>query len=118
MLKLIFLTITQALLMCSAQSLFKVAAEKMGDFAWTWAFFRDGVFTNWILLAAGLCGLAGLIEWMYMLKTYPCSIVYPLSSLSFLFGMFIAVIFFHETVVWTQWLGVLLILAGCGLIVK
>lgn len=118
MLKLIGLSVSQAILMCGAQSLFKVAAEKMGDFSWTWAFFRDGVLTNWMLLAAGFCGLIGLLEWMYMLRTYPFSLVYPLSSLSFLFGMFIAVVFFHETVVWSQWIGVLLILAGCGLIVK
>lgn len=118
MFRLIFLSITQAILMCSAQSLFKVAAEKMGAFSWTWTFFRDGILTNWVLLASGICGLVGLLEWMYMLRSYPFSVVYPLSSLSFLFGMVIAVVFFHETVVWTQWVGVLLILAGCGLIVK
>lgn len=118
MLKLIILSITQSFLMCGSQSLFKVAAEKIGPFSWTWAFFRDGIFTNWILLASGICGIAGLLEWLYMLRSYPFSIVYPLSSLSFLFGMVIAVLFFHETVVWSQWVGVLLILAGCGLIVK
>ena len=70
------------------------------------------------LLLAGICGIAGVIEWMYMLKTYPFSQVYPLSSMSFLFGMFVAIIFFKETVVWQQWVGVFLILAGCGLIAR
>ena len=118
MLRLIILSVTQAILMCGAQSLFKVAAERMGSFAWTWTFFRDGVLTNWWLLASGICGIVGMLEWMYMLRTYPFSQVYPLSSMSFLFGMLIAVFFFHETVVWTQWLGLFLILGGCYLIVK
>ena len=118
MLRLIILSVTQAILMCGAQSLFKVATERMGSFAWTWTFFRDGVLTNWWLLASGICGIVGMLEWMYMLRTYPFSQVYPLSSMSFLFGMLIAVFFFHETVVWTQWLGLFLILGGCYLIVK
>ena len=118
MFKLIILSITQAILMCGAQSLFKVAAVQMGPFAWTWPFFRDGVITNWWLLAAGICGIVGLVEWMYMLKTYPFSLVYPLSSMSFLFGMFVAVLFFKETVVWQQWVGVVLILGGCALIAR
>ena len=104
--------------MCRAQSLFKVAANHMEHFSWTLGFFRGSVLCNWWLLAAGVCGIAGVIEWMYMLKSYPFSQVYPLSSMSFLLGMFIAIIFFKETVVWQQWVGVFLIMLGCGLIAR
>ena len=76
MFRLIILSITQAILMCSAQSLFKVAAEHMGSFSWTWVFFRDGVLTNWWLIASGLCGIIGTLEWMYMLRSFPFSQVY------------------------------------------
>ena len=62
MFRLIILSITQAILMCSAQSLFKVAAEHMGSFSWTWVFFRDGVLTNWWLIASGLCGIIGTLD--------------------------------------------------------
>ena len=48
--------------MCSAQSLFKVASSHMEPFSWTWLFFRDSVLTNWWLLAAGICGIAGTVE--------------------------------------------------------
>ena len=118
MFRLIILSVIQSILMCSAQSLFKVAATHMAPFSFTWIFFRDSILLNWWLLLAGICGIAGVIEWMYMLKTYPFSLVYPLSSMSFLFGMFVAIIFFKETVVWQQWVGVFLILAGCGLIAR
>ena len=118
MLKMIILCVVQAILVCSAQSLFKVAATHMSSFSWTWAFFRDSILLNWWLLISGIVGIMGLVEWMYMLKTYPFSVIYPMSSLSFLFGMFIAIVFFKETVVWQQWVGVLFILLGCGFIAR
>ena len=55
---------------------------------------------------------------MYMLKHFPFSIVYPLSSLSYIFGMIAAILIFREQVEWSQWLGVLLIMAGSALMVK
>lgn len=118
MIKLLLLSISQAMLLCGAQSFFKLAAQRMGGFAWTWVWFRDGIFTNWWLLLSGVCGIVAMLEWIYMLRNFPFSQVYPLSSLSFLFGMLVAVIFFHENVVWSQWIGVILILGGCALIAK
>ena len=118
MFKLLLLSVTQAMLLCGAQSLFKLASHRMGSFSWTWAFFRDGIFTNWWLLASGACGIVAMVEWIYMLRNYPFSQVYPLSSLSFLFGMLVAILYFHESVVWSQWLGLFLILGGCFLIAR
>jgi drug/metabolite transporter (DMT)-like permease len=43
---------------------------------------------------------------------------YPLVSLSYVFGMIAAIVFFHETVDIVKWLGVLLIMAGCYLIAR
>jgi drug/metabolite transporter (DMT)-like permease len=43
---------------------------------------------------------------------------YPLVSLSYVFGMIAAIVFFHETVDWVKWLGVLFIMLGCYLIAK
>ena len=118
MFQLIFLAVTQAILMCTCQSLFKVACEKMPPFSWSWAFFRDGIFLNWILLLTGICAIVMMVEWVYMLRNYPFHQIYPLTSLSFLFAMFVSMIFFKETVEWQQWVGVFLILGGCFLIVK
>ncbi len=118
MLKLAILAIIQAVLMCGAQSFFKVASDKMGSFSFTWPFFRDSIFANVPLLIAGVLAVTAIVEWAYMLKNYPFSVVYPLSSLSFILAMFVAIIFFHENVVWTQWIGVFLILGGCFLIAK
>ena len=118
MFKLIFLSVTQALLMCTCQSLFKVASERMPAFGWNWSFWRDGIFLNWQLAVSGICAIAMMVEWVYMLRQYPFHQVYPLTSLSFLFAMFVSIIFFKETVSVGQWFGVFFILIGCFLIAK
>ena len=92
MFKLIFLSVTQALLMCTCQSLFKVASERMPAFGWNWAFWRDGIFLNWQLAVSGICAIVMMVEWVYMLRQYPFHQVYPLTSLSFLFAMFVSII--------------------------
>ena len=53
---------------------------------------------------------------MYIVKAFPFSVAYPMVSMSFVIGMIAAVVFFHEQVSWTKWVGVLLIVAGCLLI--
>lgn len=53
-----------------------------------------------------------------MLRVFPLSIAYPLSSLSYVFGMIAAIVCFHEQVDIVKWIGVGLIMAGCCLIAK
>ena len=43
---------------------------------------------------------------------------YPMVSLSYVFGMLAALLFFHETIPPTRWLGVFLIITGCFLVAK
>lgn len=97
--------------------LLKFALVNMGKFGWNREFWF-GLLTNWWFLACGICyGIASLL-WMYILKNFPFSMAYPMISLSYIFGMFAAILFFHEQVSLSRWLGVLLIVLGCGLILK
>jgi undecaprenyl phosphate-alpha-L-ara4N flippase subunit ArnE len=43
---------------------------------------------------------------------------YPMISLSYVFGMLAAIVFFHEEVPLVRWAGVALIMLGCVLIAK
>jgi undecaprenyl phosphate-alpha-L-ara4N flippase subunit ArnE len=43
---------------------------------------------------------------------------YPMVSISYVMGMFAAIIFFHEQVPLVRWIGEFLILSGCVLIAK
>lgn len=96
----------------------KLATVKMCKPAWSHDFIVKSVLLNWQLACCGLfMTLAGLL-WMYILRHFPFSMAYPLTSLGFLFGMFASTLVFNETVNYLQWIGVLLIITGCFFVVK
>ena len=109
--------VIQSMLLCGGQVLLKLALIRMPAFSWTKAFWGS-MLLNWQLATCGLCfGLASLL-WMYIVKAFPFSQAYPMVSLSYVFGMFAAIVFFHEEVSAVKWLGVGLIILGCMLISK
>lgn len=114
---LFLLAIVQSLLLAGGQVLLKFGLARMLPFSWSLPFWKS-VFVNWQFAACGLCYGAGSILWFYIVKHYPFSMAYPLVSLSYVFGMIAAIVFFHETVDLVKWLGVLLIMAGCYLIAR
>lgn len=96
----------------------KLAVLQMDKTQSAWQFFVHSLLTNWWLLGCGIAmGGAGLL-WMYILRHFPFSHAYPLTALSFVFGMLAAMLVFHESVDWLQWLGLVLILAGCWFVAK
>lgn len=97
--------------------LLKLGLAKSGPFTWTWSFFRSQL-TNWWYPSCGVVFTLAGILWFHLLKHYPFSLVYPLSCISYVFGMFAAALVFHEQLYWTHWVGTLLIMAGCMLIAK
>ncbi len=115
--KLIPLSVVQAVFLCGGQVLLKLALNRMGDFSRTWKFFAAQL-TNWWFLGCGISFAAATVLWLYILRHYPFGIAYPLSCLSYLFGLIAALLIFHETVTASQWVGVLLIMAGCALIAR
>ena len=111
------LAIIQSLLLAAGQMFLKLALRDMDTPAWQWPFIAS-LLTNWWLLATGVCLTSSALLWMYMLKHHPFSMAYPLSSMSYVFGMVAAIAVFHENVSPQRWLGVALIMAGCYLIAK
>ena len=61
--------------------------------------------------------IASLI-WFYILKHFDFSVAYPLISISYLIGMVAAFFVFHETIPFTRWIGVVLIMVGVFLVTK
>ncbi len=114
---LIILAIIQSMLLAGGQVLLKFGLARMLPFSMSLEFWKS-VFVNWQFAACGLCYGAGSILWFYIVKNYPFSMAYPMVSLSYVFGMVAAIVFFHEPVEWTKWVGVLLIMAGCYFIAK
>lgn len=114
---LIPLAVAQSLLLAAGQVFLKFALARMLPFSMSLAFWKS-VFVNWQFAACGICYGAGSLLWFYILKHFPFSMAYPMVSLSYVFGMIAAVVFFHEPVSLTKWLGVLLIMAGCYFIAR
>ena len=115
--RLLLISIVQSILLCSGQVLLKLALQRMGAFSWTLDFFSRNL-TNWWFLACGICYGCATALWLYIIKNFPFSMAYPMVSLSYIFGMFAAILVFHEQVPLIRWAGVLLIMAGCVLIAK
>lgn len=114
---LILLIIVQSVLLVAAQSLLKISVQLFGDFSWSWQYFKT-VFTTWQFAASGLCALAAMLVWMYVLKRYPFSVAYPLLSISYIIGLLSAHYIFHETIPFTRWIGVIIVIVGVFLILK
>ncbi len=107
----------QSLFLSGGQVLLKLAMEKMGKFEWSWVFFKS-VLTNWWLLACGISFGIATVLWLYILKKFPFSLAYPLTSLSFIFGMIAAWLVFGESIPFSRWIGLVLVVLGCFLIMK
>lgn len=115
--KLIVIAVTQSAFLCGGQVLLKLGLAASGPFSWSWSFFKSQL-TNWWFLFCGLSFGVATVLWLYILKHFPFSIAYPLSCLSYAFGMVAAILVFHEQVNWVQWLGVFLVMTGCVLIAR
>ena len=102
--RILLIAVVQSVLLCSGQVLLKFALQRMGAFSWTLEFLTRNL-TNTLL-------------WFYIIKNFPFSMAYPMISLSYVFGMFAAIVFFHEQIPLTRWIGVFLIMTGCVLIAK
>lgn len=107
----------QSVLLTGGQVFLKFALLRMGAFAVTREFFVR-LLVNWPFAACGLCFGAASVVWMYMIRHFPLSVAYPMVSLSYVFGMIAAIVFFHEAIPVTRWVGVLLIMIGCVFVAR
>lgn len=115
--KIMGLVALQTLFLSGGQVLLKLALQHMGKFEWTWAYFKT-VANNLWLLACGISFGVATVLWFYILKKFPFSQAYPLTSLSFVFGMIAAWLVFGESIPVSRWIGLILVVLGCFLIMK
>jgi len=115
--RLLGLVALQTLFLSGGQVLLKLALQQLGKFEWSWAYFKS-VLTDWWLLACGISFGFATVLWLYILKKFPFSQAYPLTSLSFVFGMIAAWLVFGESIPISRWIGLVLVVLGCFLIMK
>jgi undecaprenyl phosphate-alpha-L-ara4N flippase subunit ArnE len=117
MLRLVIYVTLQSLLLASGQVFLKLAMMRMDKFSFTWKFFKEAA-QNWPLAASGASMLLATLLWLYILKHFEFSIAYPLTSISYIFGMLAALFVFHEAIPYVRWIGVFLIMTGVFFVTK
>jgi undecaprenyl phosphate-alpha-L-ara4N flippase subunit ArnE len=117
MLKLVLLITLQSAALTASQVFLKMALSAFGKFQWSFAFFKT-VFSNIPFALSGITGLTAIFIWVYVLKKFEFSLAYPMVSISYVFGLVSAYFIFHETITWTRWLGVAVIIAGVVLVAQ
>ena len=113
---LILMTIQTAFLSVG-QVLLKLAMNALPSFSWSMNYLKS-MLTNWWLLGSGASFGIAIFMWLYILKHFPLSQVYPLTAISYIFGVIAAKVILGETVPLIRWIGVILIVIGCILIMK
>ena len=113
------LIVLQTSTLAAGQAMYKLFLNNIHrqEFEWSWSYLKQMTFQNGLIVLGMIAFfLSSLLLWTYALKKLPFSQAYPLSSLSFIFGMILAVCMFGESIPFTRWIGVLLIVVGCFLI--
>ena len=117
MFKLIPFAIAQSLLLSLGQVFLKYGLGRMAPFGWNWTFWKSALL-NWQFVCSGITFGSASLLWMWIVKNFPLSQSTPMVSLSYVFSMIAAILFFHEEVDATKWIGVFLIIVGCFFIAK
>lgn len=117
MLRLLILVAIQTITLSGGQVLLKLATAQLPPFSWSKEYFL-ALLTDWWLLASGISFGIATIFWLYILKHFPFSQAYPLTAMGYVFGMIAAILVFGESVPFSRWIGVLLIMGGCALVMR
>lgn len=115
--RLIGLVTLQAFFLSGGQVLLKLGLEKLPNFEWTWFFFKEVIADFWLFACCISFGFA-IFLWINIINKYPFSQAYPLTSFSFVFGLYASWLIFGETIPYSRWIGMALVIAGCFLIMK
>ncbi len=118
LIKLFLIMLGQTAVQALSQVTLKMGMQAINGFTWTWSCIYHQIFLNgWLQLAILLIIVANVV-WFLVLKYFPLTYAYPLTALGFVFGMIAGIFILHETVVWTQWVGVAMIVGGCFFLLR
>lgn len=115
--KLIWLSVLQSFLLAAGQVALKLAMVRTPHFSFKWEILKQ-YMTNYWFAICGVFFISAGVLWMYILKNFPLSQAYPLSSIAFVFGMVFGILVFHETATVAKCMGALLIIVGAFLLTK
>ena len=117
--KLGLLAILQTFFLATGNIFLKIFTNHIPKFSWSKEFFYIVIIKNWYRIwLFGIPFTVAAYLWIYMLKHFDVSKAYPLTAMSYVFGIALAAIFLGEKISSFQWFGAILIIAGCFLVLK
>lgn len=69
-------------------------------------------FTNWKVVLGLVCAVVAAICWMGAVAKTDISFAYPFMALNIVLVLALSPLFFHESIKWTQWIGVAVVCIG------
>jgi undecaprenyl phosphate-alpha-L-ara4N flippase subunit ArnF len=84
--------------------------------SWNWTGLT-GLLSLWTWLGIG-CLILSLISWLYVLRTMPLSVAFPLSNAVHIFVPIASWIFLAERIAPKRWWGIILVVIGLIIVAK
>jgi drug/metabolite transporter (DMT)-like permease len=106
----LLLTVLCVALLAVGQMLFKSAAEQWHIDGWSWTSLR-GFFSPPLLAALALYAVATVL-WVFVLRTVPLSLAFPVYALTFIIVPLMAYFVWDEPVTYNTLLGGVVIMLG------
>ena len=106
----LILALLTAFSMAGGQLLFKIGAPQwQGSSLASWVL---SFITNPFLVGAIFLYAATILIWIYVLRTLPLSLAYPLTALSYVIVPVLSYLFLHEKIEWQTGVGSAVIILG------
>ncbi len=116
MFKLVVMAFIQSLFLAGGQLLLKMGLDRVDRISLKWVYLKG--FLSWQLGLSVMSFLLAMLLWLYMLKHYDLSLVYPLTSISYIFTTLLAMFFLGEMVSPIKWTGIAFIIIGVALLTR
>ena len=116
MLRFIIIGIVQSLFLTLGQVFLKLSINKMDSIELSFNNVKN--FVSLSLLTSGVSFMVAAGLWLYMLKYYDFSLAYPITGISYIFGMFASAMILNESIPMTRWIGVIFIVVGVLFMMK
>lgn len=116
--KIIPISLLQSLLLAVGQLFFKLALDKSAPYEGFKKFWGSLKHDWYLWHGCGILLIGATVLWAYILRHFPFSVAYPLSCISFLFGMLLGAWFLGEELSFNKLLGMAIIMVGAFVLAK
>ena len=116
--KIVPYSLLQSMLLAIGQLLFKLALDRAAPYEGLAKFWGCLKHDWWMWHGCGISLICSTLLWAFILRRCPFSIAYPLSCISFLFGIIVGAIFLNEQLTTNKIIGIVVMLIGAFILAE